>query len=113
MGCSLGCNWEFEGRGGEGSGLELIDHNDNIPAHAHLAAKYLLFAWFRHLWGEPQSQTKYTRIVAYTLLDAASIVQVQVQVQVYGSVSLNAIHASGTGELKQQIHSPDRGSTRK
>ena len=49
-------------------------------------------------------EPKYACIVAHMLFDTASNC---------APISLNALHASGTGKLKQWIHSPDQGSTRK
>ena len=63
---------------------------------------YSLFARFRHLRGESQSQIC-VHCVTYAVRHCLSCVP----------ISLNALHASGTGEIKQRIRSPDRGSAHK
>ena len=76
---------------------------DKTLTHSHrLMPHFSLFARFCHLRGQPRSQAQ---ICAHC---DAFAVRRSLNCE---PVSFNALHVSGSGELKQWIHSPDRGST--
>ena len=98
-------NWNFDEFLREVTCIEKIKYNQiKITTKIIAPSKYtyLLFAQFAIWGGEPQSWAQiYVHCSAYTVRHILNC----------APISLNTLHASGTGELKQWIHSPDQGST--
>ena len=82
--------------------LWCLKHLPPPPPYPLKKKTHSLFAWFHHLQGEPWFWVKTcTHCGAHVVRHSFNC----------APRSFNPLRVSGTGELKQWIHSPDRGST--